>query len=173
MSSIVGDVLEDLFGPTRLGELALPIAIPVTLMSLRGRRRRLLTAGDDITVVEAVLASCFIPGPYSRIVVVDRCLAVDGAWDVRTPIDAVQHLGATHIVAVVTNPAGELQLGFPTRDHLRPPVDCVVVGPGQPLPIGAWDTDRGRIQGAIRAGQLATERALTAGHLPGTSETAS
>ena len=77
MSQIVGDALESVFQERRLESLALPIAIPVTLVGVRGRRRRILTREDDISVVEAVLASCFIPGPYSRVVAIDRCLAVE------------------------------------------------------------------------------------------------
>jgi len=158
MSQIVGDAVEAVFQTRRLESLALPIAIPVTLVGLRGKRRRILTRDDDISVVEAVLASCFIPGPYSRMVAIDRCLAVDGAWDVRTPVEAVLRLGASRVIAVVANPELELQLGYPTRDRLRPPADCVVVGPAEPLPVGAWDTDAERVGRAIEAGRMAAAR---------------
>jgi predicted acylesterase/phospholipase RssA len=163
MSQIVGDALESVFQERRLESLALPIAIPVTLVGVRGRRRRILTREDDISVVEAVLASCFIPGPYSRVVAIDRCLAVDGAWDVRTPMEAVLQLGASRVIAVVANPERELQLGFPTSDRLRPPEDCIVVGPEEPLPVGAWDTDAGRVDRAIEAGRRAAARLVSEG----------
>jgi len=159
MSSIVGDALEDLFGARRLPALRLPIAIPVTLLTARGRRRRILTRADDIGIVEAVLASCFIPGPYSRTIVVDGCLGFDGAWEIRTPVDAVQGLGATRILAVVANPARELQLGFPTRATMPPPRGCTIIGPASELRLGPWDTDDGRIRDAIAAGRRAA-RAL-------------
>lgn len=161
MSAIVGDPLERVFGATRLAELRVPLAIPVTVVTPRGRRRRILTAADDVTVVEAVLASCFIPGPYSRPVFVDGGLGVDGAWAVRTPVDAARALGVSRIIAVVANPAGELRLGFPTRRTLSPPRGCVVVRPERELPVGAWDTAPDRIRAAIEAGRRAARR-LTA-----------
>ena len=162
MSSIVGDAVEEQFGSMRLKDLILPIAIPVTLLTLRGRRRRVLTRADDVTVVEAVLASCFIPGPYSRLVLVDGCPAVDGAWEIRTPVEALRGLGANRVLAVVANPAGELQLGFPTRECQPPPVGCVVVSPEQTLSVGAWDMDRRRIEEAIQSGRVAAEQVLVA-----------
>ncbi len=158
MSSIVGDALEDVFGARRLPTLGLPIAIPVTLLTAGGRRRRILTRTDDITVVEAVLASCFIPGPYSRTIRVDGRIGFDGAWDVRTPVDAAQDLGASRVLAVVANPGGELQLGFPTRARMPPPPGCTIVCPLSELRLGPWDTDEGRICEAMLAGRRAARR---------------
>jgi predicted acylesterase/phospholipase RssA len=155
MSAVVGDALEREFGSRRLPDLALPIAIPVTLLSPRGRRQRILTRADDIGVVEAVLASCFIPGPYSRVVRIDGSIGFDGAWQIRTPVDAVRELGASRVLAVVANPAGELRLDFPTRGTAPERSDCLVISPRAELPVAAWDTDPGRIRAAIAAGRLA------------------
>jgi predicted acylesterase/phospholipase RssA len=155
MSAIVGDALERAFGGLRMPDLPLPIAIPVTLLTARGRRRRILTRDDDIGVIEAVLASCFIPGPYSRRIRVDGRTGFDGAWQIRTPVDAVRALGASRVVAVVANPAGELQLDFPTRGTAPVTPDCLVVSPPTALPVGAWDTDPDRILVAIEIGRRA------------------
>jgi predicted acylesterase/phospholipase RssA len=158
MSSIVGDALEAVFGSRRLASLALPIGIPVTFLGTRGRARRLLTRDDDVTVVEAVLASCFIPGPYSRWIRIEGRYAWDGAWDVRTPIDSAMFLGASRVVAVVANESGTLLHGFPGRP-VAAPADCIVVAPDSPLPIGAWDTGPSNIRAALAAGRRAA-RAL-------------
>lgn len=156
MSTIVGDALAAVFGDARLADLSLPIAIPVTLLTRGGRRRRLLTRADDLGIVEAVLASCFIPGPYSRVVRVDGRRAWDGAWQLRTPVDAAFGLGAKRVLAVVTDPRRTLLRGFP-GEAIEPPAGCTVVGPREPLPVGAWDTDPGRIEAALAAGRRAAQ----------------
>jgi predicted acylesterase/phospholipase RssA len=154
MSSIVGDALEAVFESRRLASLKLPIGIPVTFIGARGRSRRVLTRDDDVTVVEAVLASCFIPGPYSRWIRIHGRLAWDGAWDVRVPIEAAVSLGASRVLAVVANETGSLLRGFPGRP-VATPERCVVVSPDSPLPIGAWDTDPANIRAALTAGRRA------------------
>jgi predicted acylesterase/phospholipase RssA len=161
MSTIVGDALEALFGDRRLGDVELPVGIPVTYLTPSGRRRRLLTGDDDVTVVEAVLGSCFIPGPYSRWIRVDGRVAWDGAWDVRTPIDGAFRLGASRVFALVTNPAGDLFHGFPGT-AVEPPPACEIIAPDAPLPVGAWDTDPVRVRGALEAGRAAARRRLGA-----------
>ena len=158
MSSIVGDALEAVFGARRLASLKLPIGIPVTFVGARGRSRRLLTRDDDVTVVEAVLASCFIPGPYSRWIRIGGRYAWDGAWDIRVPIECAVSLGASQVVAVVANETGTLLHGFPGKPVAQP-ARCVVVSPDSPLPIGAWDTDPANLRAALAAGRRAA-RAL-------------
>ena len=158
MSTIVGNALDHVFGSRRLADLGLAVAIPVTLLGVGGRRRRVLTRADDVTIVEAVLASCFIPGPYSRRVSIDGQTGWDGAWQIRTPVADAIHLGASRVLAVVANPDGALRLGFPSRRSAPAPPGCTVVSPAAPLPIGAWDTRSTRIRAAIRLGRDAARR---------------
>jgi predicted acylesterase/phospholipase RssA len=88
--------------------------------------------------------SCFLPGPYSRMVPIDRRLTVDGAWLGRVPIRELAQLGTPRVVACVSDVAGRLLRGaFWTMSIAVPPeVDCRVLAPIAPLPVGAFDFDR-------------------------------
>ena len=68
------------FGDRLLADTLIPISIVVTQLGGSGFKRRALTARDPVPLATAVLASCFLPGPYSRMVPIDRRLTVDGAW---------------------------------------------------------------------------------------------
>ena len=63
MTDIVGEGVRGVLGDTRLRDLHRPIGISVTQLTLAGWRRLALDKSHDITAVEAVLASCYIPGP--------------------------------------------------------------------------------------------------------------
>ena len=142
MSDVVGDALRAAFGDRLLSDLPLPISIPVTHVTPLGRTRRMLTRGDEIGVVEAVLGSCFIPGPYSRVIRIDGRIAFDGAWQLRTPIDAARGLGGSRIILVNVRP------------RLVPSdADCRVIRPLSSLALGPFDTDRDRNREAIACGR--------------------
>src|SRR5262245_3480200 len=111
MSEIVGGVARRYFADRLLGDTRLPIAIVVTQLRRRGFARRVLTARDPVPLADAILASCFLPGPYSRMVPIDRRLTVDGAWLCRVPIDAAALLGARRVIACVSDDAGRLLRG--------------------------------------------------------------
>ena len=113
MSDIVTEALEAALGSVRLPQARIPLAIPVTHLGPAGRHRRVLTCTDDVSVVEAVLGSCFVPGPYIRRVFVDGRLAVDGAWKVRTPVEEALELAPGPCLAIVANPERALYMDFP------------------------------------------------------------
>ncbi len=161
MSDVVGEPLRQAFGDQSLTDLPHEVAIPVTLMSLRGRRHRLLTRQDTVAVVDAVLASCFVPGPYSRVIRIDGHPAFDGAWRIRTPLDDCTRLGASRVIAVHGHPRDEIASGFPFARHLPVPERCRVLRPSRPVPVGAYDTDLLRIRATIGAGRHAAREFLT------------
>ncbi|MEJ2514392.1 MAG: patatin-like phospholipase family protein [Gammaproteobacteria bacterium] len=167
MSDIVGNALETVLGGARLAESPIPLAIPVTHAGRRGRTRRVLTRKDDVPVVDAVLASCFVPGPYARRIVIGGRLALDGAWQVRTPVEEAMALGGGQCLAIVTNSEKALYRGYPVKRAAAVPAGCRVLGPDQPLALGSFDTDRGRILAAMAAGRSAAMRLAASGAVPG------
>jgi NTE family protein len=157
MSEMLRGALREVFGSQRLDELPQPVAMPVTLVGISGRVRRVLTRSDPIPVVDAVLASCFIPGPYSEIVRIDHQVAFDGAWQARIPLDDVRALGARQIIAVSGHPRDTLARGYPFVHHSPLPGHCRIIRPGSALALGGYDTDAGRIRDAMQAGRQAAE----------------
>jgi NTE family protein len=144
MSDIVSGVAARYFGDRRLGDAPIPLSIVVT--ELRGARflPRALTAADDITIARAVLASCFIPGPYSRIVPIDGRLTFDGAWLLRVPLFEPARLGARKVIACVTDHRGRILTGAARPKPYTPPgdLDYRVLFPAAPLPVATFDFDR-------------------------------
>jgi predicted acylesterase/phospholipase RssA len=157
MSDLVGDAVRSIFGRLRLDQLPNPVAIPITLVGLSGRVRRTLTRQDPVPVVDAVLGSCFIPGPYSRIIRIDGRAAFDGAWQFRIPLQDAKALGARRIIAVCGHPRQTLAAGFPFVRHLPLPGNCRLIQPRAPLPLGPYDTNIDRIRDAIRRGRESAE----------------
>lgn len=145
MSEIVGGGLTRYFGDRRLGDTRIPLSIVVTQLGASGFKRRALTARDPVTLADAILASCFLPGPYSRMVPIDRRLTFDGAWLNRVPIDAVAALGPRKVIACVSDDLGRMLRGALWTKTVPVPahVDCRVLSPVTPLPIGSFDFDRG------------------------------
>lgn len=169
MSDIVGGALERHFGNLGMRDCAVPLAVPVTTVGLAGRRRRLITREDDVRLVDAVLASCFLPGPYSRMVRIDGALTFDGAWQIRTPIDALAGAGVERRIACVTDPGGRLAAGYPRARSLPVPADCELLAPVAPLPVGRFDLDRARMLRTIAIGRESAARFFSA--RPGKKET--
>jgi NTE family protein len=155
MSEIVGSAMADAFPARTLAEATLPISIPVTHLG-PVPHRRILGRQDAILVADAVLASCYVPGPYHRIVRIDGRVAFDGAWLLRTPVDSAE--AGVPVLAVVSNPEGVLKTGY-FRPAVRPwPSSCRVLHPDRPLPVGAYDTDRERMRATIAEGRRAAAR---------------
>jgi predicted acylesterase/phospholipase RssA len=144
MSEIVGGVASQYFGDRLLADTLMPLSIVVTELRASGFKRRALTATDPLTIGTAILASCFFPGPYSRMVPIDRRLTFDGAWLGRVPIDAVAALGPRKVIACVSDDLGRLLRGalWTTPMPVPDEVDCRVLSPIARLPIGAFDFDR-------------------------------
>jgi len=158
MSDIVGEVLEQAFGDLRLPSLPLPVAIPITILEGGRRRRRVLTRDDDVSLVDAVLGSCFVPGPYSRPVRFGSQVAFDGAWLMRTPVDSAFELGASRVLAVLGHADGRLRAGYPFMRTLPTPADTRLLHPAAPLELGGYDTDPARLRAAIASGRDALQR---------------
>ncbi len=152
MSEILGQASRRTLGTWRLEQVPLPLGIAVTVFR-RGRfRRRLLTSRDAMSLVDAVMASCYIPGPYARMIPVAGCFALDGAWHVRAPVDDLESLDPAPRIAVVTNPEGRLEGGFPRTVRVRPRLEAQVLAPLEPLPLRGFDLDPGRHRACIEAG---------------------
>lgn len=157
MSDIVADALTQAVGSARLPEARIPLAIPVTHLGPAGRERRVLTRDDDVAVVDAVLGSCFVPGPYVRRVFVDGRLALDGAWLIRTPVEEALALAPGPCLALVANPEGSLYADYPFARRVEAPARVRILGPLGPMALGPFDTDRQRIVEAMDAGRQAAE----------------
>ena len=161
MSHILRPALEEHLGNERLGDADLRLVIPVTLPSRRGRVERMLTSADQVSVVDAVLGSCFIPGIYSRPVWIDGRIALDGAWLRRVPVAGVRALGADRVLAITDDVAGRLVGGF-----LRPREEQVeattrVLSPIRDFPLHGFDFDPGRTREAIAIGRASAAHFLT------------
>ena len=159
MSEIVGGAATTYFGDLLLADTLIPLSIVVTQLRASGFERRALTARDPVPLATAILASCFLPGPYSRMVPIDRRLTVDGAWLGRVPVRELAQLGSPRVIACVSDDAGRLLRGaFWTKAMTVPPdVDCRVLAPIAPLPLGAFDFDRAATLETFAIGRASAE----------------
>jgi predicted acylesterase/phospholipase RssA len=159
MSEIVGGATTKYFGDRLLADTLIPLSIVVTQLRASGFERRALTARDPVPLATAILASCFLPGPYSRMVPIDRRLTVDGAWLGRVPIRELAQLGSPRIIACVSDNKGRLLRGaFWTKSMAVPQeMDCRVLAPIAPLPLGAFDFDRAATLETFAIGRASAE----------------
>jgi predicted acylesterase/phospholipase RssA len=159
MSEIVGRAARDYFGDTCLADTPIPVAVVVTQLGARGFARRTLTARDNVLLSAAVRASCFIPGPYSQMVPIDRRLTFDGAWLQRVPVGEAAELGASRVIACVSDDAGRLLRGAWRAVEVEAPhgVDYRVLSPVVPLPVGTFDFDRGATLESVEIGARSAE----------------
>jgi len=157
MSEVVGVPLRRKLGAMLLADVPKPLAITVTVLRRRGLTRRILSQADPLRLADAVLASCFFPGPYSRMVPVDGRPAIDGAWHVRTPVDAVEQLGADKQIGCVTRGEGTLRGGFVRKRVFDVPAACRILRPIEPLQLDTWELDRRRIEDAMALGRRSAE----------------
>jgi predicted acylesterase/phospholipase RssA len=159
MSEIVGGAATKYFGDRLLADTLIPLSIVVTQLRASGFRRRALTAHDPVSLANAILASCFIPGPYSRMVPIDRRLTVDGAWLGRAPIREAAQLGSLKVIACVSDSAARLLRGALWTRAMAVPddVDCRVLAPIAPVPVGAFDFDRAATLETFAIGRASAE----------------
>lgn len=159
MSEIVGGAATTYFGDRLLADTLIPLSIVVTQLGRSGFERRALTARDPVPLATAILASCFLPGPYSRMVPIDRRLTVDGAWLGRVPIRELADLGVPRVVACVSDDEGRLLRGAFWTSSIAVPrgVDYRVLAPVAPLPIGAFDFDRSATLETFDIGRASAE----------------
>ena len=156
MSDILAEALETWVGDVPLTELT-PIAIPVTHLERGFPVVRVLTHCDAIPASVAIRASSFLPGPYDRMVRIDGRWTVDGAWLQRTPVAPVRELGASKVIAVVSEERGRLIGGLFRRREHRPAADTRVLSPARPLPIRGFSFDRTATEVSFRIGRDAAE----------------
>jgi predicted acylesterase/phospholipase RssA len=159
MSEIVGDAAREYFGDRLMGDTLTPLAIVITQLRRNGFERRTLTASDLVPLASAVRASCFIPGPYSRMVPIDGRLTFDGAWLGRVPIHEASQLGARKVIACVGDDEGRLLRGALRAVPFEVPaeVDYRVLSPITPLPIRTFDFDRGATMESFEIGAASAE----------------
>jgi predicted acylesterase/phospholipase RssA len=159
MSEIVGGAATRYFGDRLMADTLIPLSIVVTQLGRSGFKRRALTARDPVPLATAILASCFLPGPYSRMVPIDRRLTIDGAWLGRVPIRELAQLGTPRVVACVSDDAGRLLRGafWTTSVAVPPEVDFRVLAPIVPLPVGAFDFDRAATLETFAIGRTSAE----------------
>ena len=159
MSEIVGGAATRYFGDARLADALIPLSIVVTQLRSTGFMRRALTANDDMPMARAILASCFIPGPYSRLVPIEGRFTVDGAWLGRVPVVEAAQLGATRVIACVSDDSGSLLRGALRTTLVTPPagLDYRVLSPIAPLPIRTFDFDRSATLETFAIGRASAE----------------
>jgi predicted acylesterase/phospholipase RssA len=159
MSEIVGRAAERYFGDRLLADTLIPLSIVVTQLRSSGFERRALTARDTVSVARAIRAACFIPGPYSQMVPIDRRLTFDGAWLGRAPIREAAELGSPKVVACVSDDSGRLLRGALWTTTMAVPhdVDCRVLAPIARVPLGAFDFDRAATVETFAIGRASAE----------------
>ena len=113
-----------------------------------------------VRLSDAVAASSYIPGIYSRMVPIGGRLTVDGAWLQRTPVTEAAALGATHVIAFVANPQGHLLAGTRGQRSLVPPAYTRILHPARTLPVRGFDFDEHRIKATFERGRAAAESFL-------------
>ncbi|HVV87637.1 MAG TPA: patatin-like phospholipase family protein [Kofleriaceae bacterium] len=163
MSTIVHDAVRKAIGG---GDLrAHPVEALVTATRLRDLRTLVLSSHEEADFVLAVLGSCFFPVFYGRTVRLRGELVIDGGATDNLPIAAAAARGARTILAVVASAdATAFVRLFAPRvrpEELAPDgVRVLTIHPREPLAIGSWDLDRGRMRAAVAAGRVAAARAL-------------
>ena len=159
MSEIVGSTVRRYFGDRRMHHAEMPLCIPVTLLGRRGWRRVSVDHRCDLPVVDAILASCFIPGPYHRRIRLDCRTAFDGAITGRVPCDELHDLGARTLLASVSHPSGRLQKGALLKRAAEPPArQPIVIKPSTQLAVSTFDFDRQRMLQALESGAGSARR---------------
>ncbi len=159
MTDIVGNAARSHFEGASMHEARLPLAIVVT--QWRGRRLvpRVVTRADRVPVVRAILASCYIPGPYSRMFTIDRRPCFDGAWLASVPLQAARDIGAERVIACVADFEGRILRGALWRR--RVPASAFeqrVLSPTEPLPLGTFDFDARRTARCFAIGRASAAR---------------
>lgn len=159
MSEIVGGAAERYFGTRLVGDTLIPLGIVVTQLRSRGFERRTVTSRDEVRLAAAVRASCFIPGPYSRMVLIDRRLTFDGAWLGRVPIREAHELGARKVIACVADDAGRLLRGALRAIPATAPAaaNYRVLFPIRPLPIRTFDFNATATRASFEIGRASAE----------------
>jgi len=154
MTEIVAGAARRHFADTRMSDVEVPIAIPVTVWTDWRFERRVITNRDRLRIAAVVQASCFFPGPYWQMVPVDGRLTFDGAWLQRVPVDDAAGLGARKVIACSSDAGGRLLRGAIRQREVAPPrADHRVLSPIEPLALGAFDFDRERSVAAFEIGR--------------------
>ncbi|MDB4966360.1 MAG: uncharacterized protein JWN44_2049 [Myxococcales bacterium] len=162
MSHLVRSTLEATLGGATADLRALPIEGLVTATRLRNLRPVVFSTREEPDMVAPMLASCFFPLLYGRVVRVRGQLLVDGGLVDNLPLEALVARGAREIIAVTTRSDGTAAK-TPWRRGWRPAADGArvhLIHPRTPLAIGSWDFAPDRIARAIDDGYDAARRFL-------------
>ncbi len=158
MSHILRPALDRRFGEMTMADTAVPLGITVTIVDWKGPRVRLLTAADAVRLSDAIAASSFIPGIYSRPILIDGHWALDGAWLRRCPVDEALQMGDGRAIAVITKSAGQLIGRFRRPRVLPVPAGARILAPPVELALSGFDFDTNRTLEAHRIGQRSAAR---------------
>jgi NTE family protein len=160
MSHLVRTTLEATLGGATADLRAHPVEGLVTATRLRDLRPVVFSTREEPDMVAPMLASCFFPLLYGRVVRVRRQLFVDGGLVDNLPLEALAARGAREIIAVSSRADGTA-LKTPWRKRWLPAAAGArvhVIHPRAPLAIGSWDFGPDRIDRAIDDGYDAARR---------------
>ena len=146
------------FGNVRLNELSKPLAIPVTQFGWKGLQRKVYTHENNLSVLDVILATCHLPGFYSKVFSLEKKISLDGAWQIRTPVADLTSLGAKKTIACVTNTQGLLYRGFFWQRSMPVPENCRVLYPIEPVTVGPFDVSIKAQYRAIAIGRRSAQR---------------
>lgn len=153
MTHILRDALVPRHGQIRMEEVP-GLRIAVTRLELSGPRPVILDQHTDARVVDAILGSCFIPGPYSTPVSIEGHWVVDGGWHWRVPVHAIDGPG----IAVVSGFPGEILKGWPFGKAVEPEPNIRVLAPIEELPIDGFTFCEEGSRAAMEIGHRSAER---------------
>ena len=157
MTDLVGTASREQLGQKTMQDSNMPLSIVVT--QLRGLQliRRYITSREPIRMVRAILASCFVPGPYSRMFAIDRRPTFDGAWLNSVPIEAVHDLGCERVIACVSEDRGRIVGGLRRQPIAAPDTDHRILSPVEPLPLSTFDFHAEHTQRCFAIGRASAE----------------
>ncbi len=153
MSEIVGDALRARIGDARMCDVEYPLGVVVSVRRGTWLEPRWITHRDDLPIVDVLLASCFIPGPYHEAIRLEDRIGLDGGFTVAVPTRRLADLGAESAILSCA------------RATPPPHVDGVALHPVRPvasIPVGYFDFDRERTTATMELGRESAAHHLTA-----------
>ncbi len=152
MSHLVRHALTDALGD---GDLrAHSTEALVTATRARDLAPMVFSSREVPSVIEPVMASCFIPVLYGRPVRVAGAWMLDGGVTDNLPVEALVARGAREVIAVTVRhdarafKSPRQRAWVPTAEGAR----VHVIHPSRPLALKSWDFDRDAMARAIEAG---------------------
>lgn len=139
-----------------------PVEALVTATRLPDLRRVVFSSHAEPDFVEPVLASCFLPVVYGRVVRLRGRAWIDGGLRDNLPIELLAERGCREVIASVHRADGTVWKSL-RRRRWRPTLGGArlsLILPERPIEVGAWDPDPGRMARALDEGYRAGRRFL-------------